>query len=154
MKKVFLYSDGACSVNPGPGGWGSILTYQDSSKELSQGYKNTTNNRMELMGIIEPLRLLKEPCEVIIYSDSKYVVNAINKKWLDKWATRNWKRSDGYNVANIDLWKILLKLQDVHQLSFNWIKGHNGHIENERCDKLAVLARKQINLLEDNGYSR
>ena len=154
MKEVTLYSDGACSVNPGPGGWGSILEFNGTRKEFSRGYKRSTNNRMELMGVIEPLRLLKEPCKVTIYTDSMYIVNSVTKKWLQGWVKRDWKRSDKEPVANIDLWKLMLELLEVHQLDFNWIKGHDEHEENERCDELAVAARKQRNLGVDEEYEK
>jgi ribonuclease HI len=130
------------------------LEYNGTKKEFSKGYRNTTNNRMELMGIIEPLRLLKESCKVIIYTDSMYIVNSMNKGWLQGWVKRNWKRSDKEPVANIDLWKIMLEVQKVHQLEFNWIKGHNEHEENERCDELAVLARQGTALEIDIEYEK
>jgi len=152
MKKVVLYSDGACSFNPGKGGWGSILEFNGTRREFSRGYKDSTNNRMELMGIIEPLRLLKEPCEIEIYTDSMYIVNSINKKWINGWVEKDWKRSDGEPVANIDLWKLMLELIEVHQLKFNWVKGHDEHEENERCDELAVAARQQSVLEADEVY--
>ena len=154
MKKVILYSDGACSNNPGKGGWGSILEFNGTRKEFSRGYKNSTNNRMELMGIIEPLRLLKEACEIEIYTDSMYIVNSINKKWINGWVKRDWKRSDGEPVANIDLWKLMLELLETHQLKFNWVRGHNEHEENERCDELAVAARQQSVLETDEVYEK
>ncbi len=154
MKEVTLYSDGACSINPGPGGWGSILEFNGTRKEFSGGYRRSTNNRMELMGVIEPLRLLKEPCKVTIYTDSMYIVNSIKKKWLQGWVKRDWKRSDKEPVANIDLWKIVLELLEVHQLDLNWVKGHNEHEENERCDVLAVEARKQTDLEIDEEYEK
>lgn len=154
MKKVVLYSDGACSCNPGKGGWGSILEFNGTRKEFYRGYRNSTNNRMELMGIIEPLRLLKEPCEITIYTDSMYIVNSINKKWIDGWVKRGWKRSDKEPVANIDLWKLMLELLDVHQLNFNWVRGHDEHEENERCDELAVAARQQSVLETDIEYEK
>lgn len=154
MKEVILYSDGACSVNPGPGGYGSILEFNGTRKEFSNGFRNTTNNRMELMGVIEPLRLLKEPCKVTIYTDSMYIVNSVKKKWLDGWVKRDWKRSDKESVKNIDLWKLMLELLEVHQLDFHWVKGHNEHPENERCDVLAVSARQQRDLEVDGEYEK
>jgi len=154
MKEVILYSDGACSSNPGPGGWGTIMEYNGTRKEFSDGYKFTTNNRMELMGVIEPLRLLKEPCKVTIYTDSQYIVNSVTKGWLEGWAKKGWKRSDKEPVANIDLWKLILELLEVHQLDFNWIKGHNEHPENERCDELAVTSRQQGGLKKDAVYDQ
>lgn len=141
MKKVYLYADGACSGNPGPGGYGVILKYGEHTKELYGGAKLTTNNKMELMGIIEGLNAIKEPCEVVVTTDSQYVVNAINKGWLQSWQNNNWKKSNKERVANIDLWKQLINLMKIHTVTFNWIKGHNGHPENERCDKLAVMQR-------------
>ena len=154
MKEVILYSDGACSSNPGPGGWSAVLEFNGTKKEFSRGYRNTTNNRMELMGIIEPLRLLKEPCKVTIYTDSMYIVNSMTKGWLQGWVKKDWKRSDKEPVANIDLWKMMLELLDVHQLHFNWVKGHNEHEENERCDELAVLARQKSDLEIDTEYEK
>ena len=154
MKKVILYSDGACSGNPGKGGWGSILEFNGTRKEFSGGYKNSTNNRMELMGIIEPIRLLKEPCEIEIYTDSKYVVNSINKKWIHGWVKRGWKRSDNEAVKNTDLWKLMLDLLEVHQLKFHWVRGHNEHEENERCDELAIAARMESDLEDDIEYDK
>ena len=152
MKKIILYSDGACSSNPGAGGWSAILKFKETTKELSKGYRNTTNNRMELMGILEPLQLLKESCDVSIYTDSMYIVNSVTKGWLQGWVKKGWKRSDKEPVANIDLWKTMLELLEVHQLNFNWVKGHSEHKENERCDELAVLARKKDNLNIDTIY--
>ncbi len=140
MKKVEIYTDGACSGNPGPGGYGTILKYGNKVKELSEGFTQTTNNRMELMAIIKGLEALKEPCEVTIYSDSRYIVDAINKGWLNSWVNRRWKKANKETVKNIDLWKRLLKQLNRHKTRFIWIKGHNGQIENERCDQLAVQA--------------
>jgi ribonuclease HI len=154
MKEIILYSDGACSVNPGPGGYGSILEYNGTRKEFSDGFRRTTNNRMELMGVIEPLRLLKEPCKVTIYTDSQYIVNSVKKKWLNGWVKRDWKRSDKEPVKNIDLWKLMLEMLEVHQLDFHWVKGHNEHPENERCDELAVDARLQSGLRKDAEYEK
>lgn len=154
MKEVTLYSDGACSPNPGKGGWGSILEFNGTRKEFSRGYENSTNNRMELMGMIEPLRLLKEPCSITIYTDSMYIVNSINKKWLEGWIKRGWKRTDGEDAKNIDLWQLIIELREVHQLNLNWVKGHSEHEENERCDELAVNARLQNNLEKDTEYEK
>jgi len=142
MKKVNLYTDGACSGNPGPGGYGAILEYGGRKKELSGGYKNTTNNRMELMAVIKGLDALKEPCEVTVISDSKYVVEAVNKGWVYSWESNNWRKSDKKPAQNVDLWEHLLALMEEHIVTFEWIEGHNGHAENERCDELAVLASK------------
>lgn len=140
MKKVEIYTDGACSGNPGPGGYGTILKYGKHTKELSAGYKHTTNNRMELMAIIKGLEALKESCEVTVYSDSRYIVDAINKGWLQSWIKRNWVRGKNEPVKNVDLWKQLANLIKKHKVEFVWVKGHNGLTENERCDQLAVQA--------------
>ena len=138
MKKVSIYTDGACSGNPGPGGWGAVLVYGTKEKELSGGEKKTTNNRMELIAVIEALGALKEPCEVLVTSDSKYVVDAVEKGWLSSWRARGWKKADKKDVANVELWEKLLALLETHRVSFCWIKGHAGHPYNERCDAMAV----------------
>ncbi len=140
-KEVEIYTDGACSGNPGPGGYGVILKYKGQVKELSGGEPQTTNNRMELMGVITGLNALKEPCVVMLYSDSKYIIDAINKGWAKKWRANNWIKSDKKKALNIDLWEQLLVLLDKHEVTFNWVKGHAGHTENERCDELAVMQR-------------
>ena len=149
MKKVQLFSDGACSGNPGPGGYGVILKYNEHEKEFSAGYKSTTNNRMEMMAIIVGLESLKETCQVEIYSDSKYIVDAINQGWALKWEANNWKRNKKEMAKNIDLWIRLLDLLEKHKVNMNWVKGHAGHPENERCDELAVSAAASSNLLDD-----
>ena len=141
MKKVFLFSDGACSGNPGPGGYGVILRYKDTEKEFSGGEPETTNNRMELMGVITGLSALKEPCEVLVTTDSKYVVDSITKGWVYSWQKKGWVKSDKKPALNVDLWKQLLPLLEIHKVTFNWVKGHAGHPENERCDALAVIQR-------------
>ena len=138
LKQVKIYTDGACSGNPGPGGWGAILDYNGHKKELSGGEESTTNNRMELTAAIEALKALKEKCDVLITSDSKYVIDGIEKGWAKSWKEKGWKRGKNQPALNPDLWDELLKLVDYHQVSFVWIKGHNGHPENERCDALAV----------------
>lgn len=138
MKKIKLYSDGACSGNPGPGGYGTILVYKDREKCLSEGFLDTTNNRMELLGAIAGLEQLKEPCEVEIISDSKYLCDAINQGWLESWKSRGWKKADKKPVLNPDLWQRLDDLLTKHQVTFTWVKGHDGHEYNERCDKMAV----------------
>ena len=140
MKKVFLFSDGACSGNPGSGGYGVILRYKDTEKEFSGGEPETTNNRMELMGVITGLSALKEPCEVLVTTDSKYVVDSITKGWVYSWQKKGWVKSDKKPALNVDLWKKLLPLLEIHKVTFNWVKGHAGHPENERCDALAVEA--------------
>lgn len=139
MKTVEIFTDGACSGNPGPGGWAAILKCNGGSKELSGSAKDTTNNRMELMGPIEGLSALKEICDTTIYSDSKYVVDAINLGWAHKWQSNNWRKADGKEAKNIDLWNKLLTLVNIHNPKFVWVKGHSGHPENERCDTLAVM---------------
>lgn len=138
MKDVKIYTDGACSGNPGPGGWGAVLIYNGVEKQLSGSEKETTNNRMELSAVITALKALKEPCNVMLTTDSKYVCDAINKGWLASWQKNNWKKSDKKPVLNIDLWQELLPLLDTHKVEFVWVKGHNGHKYNEICDKLAV----------------
>ena len=144
MKEIELFSDGACSGNPGPGGWGSILRFKNIEKELSGGEPETTNNRMELLAVINALEMLKEPCKVKITTDSKYVCDAFLKEWLSSWQKNGWKTANKKPVKNRELWEKLLKLSQIHELSWCWIKGHAGHPENERCDKLAVEARIKI----------
>lgn len=153
--KVEIYTDGACSGNPGAGGYGSILRYKDINgiyheKELSAGYKLTTNNRMELLAVIVGLEALKRPCKVTITSDSKYFIDAFEQKWIDGWQKNNWKNASKKPVKNVDLWQRLLTAMKPHDIDLVWIKGHNGHEFNERCDKLAVAASKSENLLDDN----
>ena len=138
MKKVDIYTDGACRGNPGRGGWGAVLVYNGREKELSGGEKETTNNRMELTAAIKALSMLREPCEVTLTSDSKYLIDAITKKWVYSWKAKNWKKSDGSKALNIDLWEELLPLLETHKVTFVWVKGHDGHPYNERCDKLAT----------------
>jgi len=143
MKQVIIYTDGACSGNPGPGGWGAILQYKDIVREMSGGEILTTNNRMELLGAISALSSLKEPCEVDLYTDSQYIANAINKGWLVGWKAKNWKRKDG-ELKNIDLWQELDKLLSIHKIKFNWVKGHADNKFNNRCDELAVIQRDKF----------
>lgn len=138
FKTVEMFTDGACSGNPGPGGYGVILKYNGVEKELCGGEELTTNNRMELTAVIEGLKILKQPCNVSIQTDSKYVVDAITKGWLENWQKNNWRKADKKQVLNVDLWQQLVELLKVHNVKFLWIKGHNGHPENERCDQLAV----------------
>jgi ribonuclease HI len=153
--KVTIYTDGAARGNPnGPGGYGAVLEYVDSggnlhTKEISAGYKKTTNNRMELMAVIRALECLNRSCEITLYSDSKYVVDAFNQKWIESWQRKGWKKSDNKPVKNIDLWKKLLLLKQPHTIQFRWVKGHDGHTQNERCDLLATAAADGENLLED-----
>lgn len=153
--KVSIYTDGAARGNPdGPGGYGTVLEYVDGkgvlhSKELSQGYRKTTNNRMELMAVIAGLEALNRPCEVDVYSDSKYVTDAFNQRWIDGWIKKGWKRGKNEPVKNPDLWKRLLAAKEKHQVRFIWLKGHAGHPQNERCDTLATQAADGDNLTED-----
>lgn len=135
---VTIYTDGACSGNPGPGGYGAILMYGEHKKELSGGDPNTTNNRMELMGVISALKALNRPCQVDLYTDSQYVVNAIEKGWARKWQANGWMRNKKDKALNPDLWQTLLELLEVHQVSFHWVKGHAENPYNNRCDELAV----------------
>lgn len=144
MKQVEIFTDGACRGNPGPGGWGAILRYSGREKEISGGAADTTNNRMELSGVIEALRLLKEPCEVILCSDSKYVCDAIAKGWAKSWQRNGWRKADKKPALNADLWESLLELLERHRVTVNWVKGHAGYPENERCDRLAVAAAEKF----------
>lgn len=152
MKFVEIFTDGACSGNPGNGGYGAILKYGDAVKEISQGYITTTNNRMELLAAITALEMLKEPCKVDLYSDSKYLVDSVNKGWIAKWQANNWKKSGSEKAKNIDLLTRLVCQLERHDIRFLWVKGHDGHAENERCDTLATGAAKSDNLIEDTGY--
>ena len=138
MKTVTLYTDGACSGNPGPGGWGAILSYNGVEKELSGGEPNTTNNRMELLAVISGLEALKETCRVELYSDSKYVIDGLSKGWAVSWRKNNWRKADKKPALNPDLWERLLNLTEKHQLSYHWVKGHADNPYNNRCDQLAV----------------
>ena len=141
---VEIFTDGACSGNPGAGGWGALLRFNGREKELSGGEKETTNNRMELTAVIEALSNLKKPCKVTLTTDSQYVVNAVEKRWVYAWKSKNWRKADGKPALNVDLWEKLLPLLELHEVVFVWIRGHNGHPENERCDALAVAeAAKQ-----------
>jgi len=146
MKTVTIYTDGACSGNPGPGGWGSILMYNGHKKELSGGEANTTNNRMELTGVIEALKALKEPCIVELYSDSKYVIDALSKGWAVSWRSKGWKKADKKPALNVDLWTVLLDLAEAHELNCHWVKGHAENEYNNRCDELAVSEREKFAL--------
>ena len=138
MKEIKIYTDGACSGNPGPGGWGAVLEYGEHKKELSGGEKDTTNNKMELTAVIKALSALKEPCKVILTTDSKYVCDSVTKGWVYSWQKNNWRKADKKPALNIELWEQLLPLLQTHQVEFVWVKGHAGHPENERCDNLAV----------------
>ena len=144
MKTVEIYTDGACSGNPGPGGWGAILRYKETEKELSGGAADTTNNRMELTAVIEALALLKEPCVVELYSDSKYVIDGLSKGWATGWQTRGWIKSDKKPALNPDLWERLLTLTDRHEMHYHWVKGHAENEKNNRCDQMAVAESKKF----------
>ncbi|MEG1404374.1 MAG: ribonuclease HI [Oscillospiraceae bacterium] len=143
MKQITIYTDGACSGNPGPGGWGAVLQYKDTKREMSGGETQTTNNRMELMGAISALNALNEPCTVDLFTDSQYIANAINKGWLKGWKSKNWKRKDG-ELKNVDLWQELDRLLAEHTVTFHWVKGHADNEFNNRCDTLAVSQRDKF----------
>ena len=143
MKQVDVYTDGSCSGNPGPGGWGAILLYKGLEKELSGGARQTTNNQMELTGAISALSALKEPCRVTLYTDSQYIFNAINQKWLENWKKRGWKKADKSPVLNRELWEALDGQLSRHQVTFVWVKGHADNPYNNRCDQLAVAQTKK-----------
>ena len=158
--RVVVYTDGSSRGNPGSGGYGAVLRYTDPTgqlyeRELSAGYRTTTNNRMELMGVIAALEALKRPCEVEVHSDSQYVVNAFNKRWVDGWKRRGWVNAKKEPVKNPDLWKRLLKAMEPHKVTYIWVRGHNGAELNERCDQLAVAAATapKATLLEDEGFA-
>ena len=157
--RVKIYTDGAARGNPdGPGGYGTVLEYTDTkgnlhTRELSQGYQRTTNNRMELMAVIAGLEALNRPCEVELYSDSQYVVNAFNQHWIEGWIKKGWKRGKNEQVKNVDLWKRRLAAKEPHKVKFIWVKGHNGHPQNERCDELATGAADGNDLIVDEGIS-
>ncbi len=144
MKEVIIYTDGACSGNPGPGGWGCVLLYGEHRKEMSGGERETTNNRMELTAAIRALEALNTPCRVDLYSDSAYLVNAFEQGWLNNWVRRNWVKADKKPVENVDLWKRILELVSIHTVVFHKVKGHASNKENNRCDELAVAAVKQF----------
>jgi len=152
MKNVTLYTDGGCINNPGPGGYGVVLIYDSHRKELSGGFRKTTNNRMEIFAAIAGLEALKEPCRVTLVSDSQYLVYAIQKGWARKWQANGWRRNSREPAINPDLWEKLLKLCEVHEVQFQWVRGHAGHTENERCDDLAKSAARSPNLAVDPGY--
>lgn len=150
MKDVVIYTDGACSGNPGPGGYGIVMMYNEHKKEINKGFKRTTNNRMELMAVVDGLSILKSKCNVKLYSDSKYVTDAINKGWLNNWVKKNWTRGKNDPVLNSDLWKKLLPLLEEQDVEFIWVKGHADNLYNERCDELARNAITSTNLFDDN----
>lgn len=144
MKHVDIYTDGACSGNPGPGGWGAVLRYNGREKEISGGEAQTTNNRMELTAVIAALECLKEPCTVELYSDSKYVIDALSKGWAVSWRKKGWIKSDKKPALNVDLWERLLKLTEAHEMHYHWVKGHADNEYNNRCDALAVAEREKF----------
>jgi ribonuclease HI len=154
LRQVVIYTDGACSGNPGPGGYGAVLLFNEHRKELSGGFRLTTNNRMEMLAAIEALRSLKDRCAVKLHSDSQYVINAIEKGWAAKWKANGWMRNKKDKAVNPDLWQQLLDLCKQHKVEFIWVRGHSGNIENERCDVLAVAASQQPNLPADVVYER
>ncbi len=154
LKKIKIYTDGGSLGNPGPGGYGVILKHKDRIKEISGGYKLTTNNRMELTAAIVALSALKEKCDIILYTDSKYVVDGITLGWAERWRRNGWKRNKKDKAENADLWEKLLNLTEQHQIKFEWVKGHAGHPENERCDELVKKAAMGLHLLTDEGYLR
>ena len=152
MKQVAIYTDGACTGNPGPGGYGVVLKFGEHRRELSGGFRRTTNNRMELLGPIKGLESLNQCCRVVIYSDSKYVVDSIQKGWAKRWRDNRWMRNKKDKAINPDLWKLLLDLCEKRDVEFRWVKGHSGNPENERCDELAVQAAHGNSLPADEGY--
>ncbi|MBP3359550.1 MAG: ribonuclease HI [Clostridia bacterium] len=157
IDKVIIFTDGSARGNPGNGGYGAVLRFaapdgKVHQKELSKGYRYTTNNRMEIMAAIAALEALKKPCSVVLYSDSQYLVNAFEKHWIDGWLKKNWMRSPKEQVKNADLWKRLLKAVQKHDVRFEWVRGHNGHAENELCDMLATAAADGDDLIEDTGF--
>jgi ribonuclease HI len=154
MKHVTIYTDGGCIKNPGPGGYGTVLIYGSHRKELSGGFRSTTNNRMEIYAAIAGLESIKEPCQVTLYSDSQYLVNAIQKGWARRWRANGWRRSNKEKAINPDLWERLLKLCEMHTVRFEWVRGHAGQIENERCDQLAGTAARSSHLAIDEGYEK
>lgn len=154
MKQVTLYTDGGCINNPGPGGYGVVLLYNSHRRELSGGYRLTTNNRMEILAAICGLAALREPCRVTLFSDSQYLVNAIEKGWARRWQANGWMRNKREKAVNQDLWARLLELCRIHAVTFEWLRGHAGHGENERCDQLATSAARGTDLEVDEGYEK
>lgn len=149
MKQIEIYTDGACRGNPGPGGYGAVLKYRRHRKEISGGFRETTNNRMEIFAAIAALEQLIEPCEITLYSDSRYLVDAVSKRWLANWKRRGWIKADKQPVLNVDLWRRLEAAMAPHRLKFVWVRGHASNAENNRCDELAVAAAPRENLPED-----
>ncbi|MYN64892.1 MAG: ribonuclease HI [Acidobacteria bacterium] len=153
-KEVTIHTDGACTGNPGPGGYAAILAHGAHRKELSGGFRRTTNNRMELVAAIVGLRALKQECRVVLYSDSEYLVKAMTKGWAERWKSKGWRRNRSAKALNADLWAQLLELCQDHRVQFRWVRGHSGNLENERCDKLAVEAAAGADLPVDEGFER
>ena len=151
-RHVMIHTDGSCLKNPGRGGYGALLQRGAAEKEITGGFRKTTNNRMELMAAIAGLRALKDPCQVTLFSDSRYVVDGMSKGWARRWRANGWRRNPREMAANPDLWEELLTLNDKHDVKFRWVQAHTGHVENERCDRLAVQAAKQPDLPVDEGY--
>lgn len=156
MKRVEIFTDGSSRGNPGPGGYGTVVRYGPHVRELAQGFLHTTNNRMEILSAVAGLEILKEPCHVTIYSDSRYLVDAQTKRWVESWKARGWKKADKTAVKNVDLWKRLSQAASAHTIEWRWVKGHDGHEMNERCDLLATEAAdgKHGDLLPDEGYEQ
>ena len=154
LPSVTIYTDGGCDPNPGPGGYGVVLLHPKKRAEASGGFRLTTNNRMEMRAAIRGLEMLKRPCKVTVFSDSRYLVDAMRRGWVVRWKKRHWWRTKEARVANVDLWERLLALCETHQVSFVWVKGHAGHKENERCDVLSSAALRHANLPADEGYER
>jgi len=154
IKPITIYTDGACSGNPGPGGYGVLVADGEKRHELSAGFRRTTNNRMEMMAAIAGLKALKPGCRVTVYTDSQYVAQGITQGWAVRWRANNWQRNKKEKAVNIDLWTVLLDLCDLHEIRFEWVKGHAGHPENERCDQLAVSASQAKDLPADEVYER
>jgi ribonuclease HI len=154
QKKVTIFTDGGCIGNPGPGGYGVVLLYEEHRRELSGGCQNTTNNRMELLAVIRGLEALKEPCDVLLFSDSQYVVNGVMKGWARRWRQNGWRRNKVEFAENPDLWDQLLQLCDKHCVQLEWVRGHTGNSENERCDQLASAAARESHLPADSVYEQ
>ena len=154
IEDVTIYTDGACSPNPGKGGFGTVLKCKGKRRELSGGYRHTTNNRMEILAVINALKALKYPCRVKLHTDSRYVSDSITKGWAKKWQSNGWRKSNKKPALNQDLWRQLLELCDLHEVEMIWVRGHNGNMENERCDQLAVKAREQAGLPVDEAYEQ
>lgn len=152
--RVVIYTDGACSGNPGPGGYGAVLLFNGHRLELSEGFRATTNNRMELLAVIVALERLSRSCQVTVYSDSQYVVDSVTKRWVYSWQRNGWRKADKKPALNVDLWKRLLPLLEQHTVEFKWVRGHNNNVENERCDVLAVAASQGGDLKDDVGFAK